>query len=1113
VHIGWRFLLLLLLASSARGDKSAVPDFPYARPYFEAVGDRDAIPSGVVTAIARTPDGIMWIGTQTGLLRYDGYRFKQYQYDSASSNSIAGNFVSVVFASSNGLVYVGTSNDGLSVFDPATERFTNHRHDPKQSDSLAEDGITAIAESTQGILVGGNSGLNLLRADSSRFVRLTLPAVAQRPGLTRVRSLLVDRSGLLWVGSWDGLLRANGNQIEAVGGASAAPDSLAGQTVNAIFERADGTLLIGTRQHGLAHVSREGAVLRRPLGEAGGELAGTRIQSIVHPPGADLWVATTVGIYLLDPQTLALKQHWVKQTGVLGSLAFDTIGSMLLDDSGLLFIGTWGGGLQRTQASNRAFKTIRLDADGDQGLSHADVHAVLELGDGTIWVGTGGNGIDVLDPVRGRINGFRPNPQDPNALGDGIVVALKQAPDGSIYVGTQSGGLFKTDQTGSRFERIGDAGSITDLLVAADGVLWVGGTSGVTRLDPKTQRLSVVPGPDGQPVLGQILPMVQDAASRIFVGSKDGLAVREPGSERFLMIRHDPARADSLVHNAVYGLLVDRAGALWVATGRGVGRMRAWAGADTAFDHVSAELGAPGRDIGANLLEDQAGRIWTDSVVIDLANKAIHQLTRADGVDVGTTWFGTHLRTRSGKFLGGGTEGLLVIDPEAYSPWQYAPQVVATELRINGQAAALALLADGLKLDPAQRSFSIEVAALDYSAPEHNVYAWKLDGFDAEWIQSGAGQRQLAYSNLWPGEYALQVRGSNRDGVMSARELKLKITVLPAFWQTPWFALMVILAALGLVALSLRWRTRHLQQRSERLNALVDARTAELKSSNAQLTDSNHALAQAKERLLETQDRLVQQEKMASLGQLIAGVAHEVNTPLGVAITAGTFLRDRTTEFRGQFNSGSLKKSELERYVSDAQSATALVSDNLLRAANLVSQFKQVSIHQSENDRCRLALDDLLGSLLPELIGLLEGRPVELVFLGAPETALDTHTGAIREVLHRLIDNALDHAFLPEQHGVVHLRARELLGEDGATEVEIALSDNGIGMSTQTIAQAFEPFFTTRRNRGGLGLGLHIAFNLVSSRLGGSIRVESKEGQGSTFFVRFPAQQARTKSA
>ncbi len=292
-------------------------------------------------------------------------------------------------------------------------------------------------------------------------------------------------------------------------------------------------------------------------------------------------------------------------------------------------------------------------------------------------------------------------------------------------------------------------------------------------------------------------------------------------------IRTRPGRT-ALSPTSISGLLIDRQDRLWVATTTGLERLRSWDGHRAEFDHISATAGRAGQNFGANILEDAEGRIWSEDHMFDPQRMRIVELTKADGLDFGTPWTGSYGRTRDGLFLYGGTQGMAVVDPTKFHPWTDQPPLVATELKINGIARPLGALEPALRLSPEQRNFSIEFAALDYSAPQKNLYSYRLQGYDKDWIKTDAAHRIASYGNLWPGHYILQVRGSNRVGDWSPHELSIAIVVLPAYWQTGWFLALILIAAGSAVYGGYRWRLALLHSKARALQTLVDLRTGEL---------------------------------------------------------------------------------------------------------------------------------------------------------------------------------------------------------------------------------------------------------------------------------------------
>jgi hypothetical protein len=267
------------------------------------------------------------------------------------------------------------------------------------------------------------------------------------------------------------------------------------------------------------------------------------------------------------------------------------------------------------------------------------------------------------------------------------------------------------------------------------------------------------------------------------------------------VIRNEPQRASSLASDFILGLLCDSKGRLWVSTDKGLERLQSWRGKHAQFEHISTLLGMPGAALGGNLLEDHAGQIWSEEGVIFSSKTAktastlrFEAINKASGMDIGGGWIGSFAKSRDGLLFFGGLQGVAIIKPSNFSAYDYTPPLLATALHINGQSHPLANLVlpssahsqtrPALILTPEQRNFAIEFAALDFAEPKKNRYQYRLQDYENSWIDADAEHRSANYGNLPPGNYRLQVRGSNRLGVFSPHELNIPIQILPAWWQT-----------------------------------------------------------------------------------------------------------------------------------------------------------------------------------------------------------------------------------------------------------------------------------------------------------------------------------------
>jgi signal transduction histidine kinase/tetratricopeptide (TPR) repeat protein len=277
----------------------------------------------------------------------------------------------------------------------------------------------------------------------------------------------------------------------------------------------------------------------------------------------------------------------------------------------------------------------------------------------------------------------------------------------------------------------------------------------------------------------------------------------------------------------------------------------------------------------------------------------------------------------------------------------------------------------------------------------------------------------------------------------------------------------------------------NLQQFNENLEQLVLQRTAEL--------------SQALDHLKATQNKLVESEKMASLGGLVAGVAHEINTPVGISITAASLLADKTTAFYETYKTGQMKRSQLEKFLDTAMQSSSMVLSNLTRAADLIQSFKQVAVDQSSEEQRTFNLKQYLSEVLIPLKPKLRTTHHQVEIKGDEAIALHTYPGALSQIITNLVMNSLTHAYSPEDTGHLVFDFK-LEGE----RINLEYSDDGKGIPQENLSKIFDPFFTTKRGQGGSGLGLHIVYNLVTQKLNGTIKCESKVGASTKFIIKLP---------
>ncbi|WP_170305876.1 ligand-binding sensor domain-containing diguanylate cyclase [Pseudoduganella ginsengisoli] len=842
---------------------------------FQRLAIPDDIPAHLTTAMAQDQHGLLWFGTQDGLVRFDGYSYKVYRARPGDDHALGGSYVRALLVARDGRLWVGTASGGVSVFDPRTERFTQYRHS-QDGAGLSHDRVEGIAEDRDGMMwLATFDGVDRLDPATGKVTHFRHDALdAGSLASNEVRSVLADREGRLWVGSHDGLQLWQDGRWLRVASTPGAQGSLAGQHVVRLFQDSQGRIWIGTDSDGAAMldparlpevadavqppaadllVRWQPADKRDPLQLDPSKLSYRWVYSFAQTASGEIWVATFGnGIDVIDPKTLKVVDRLRHDAGNTNSIGAGRIGALLADRAGSMWAGSWGGGVARHDPQSRAFLKIRHSAINPDTPAHPGVVRAMQTSDGKLWLGTNGEGVDVLDQDGHVVARHRPRRNDPAALADGAVTCLAQDAGGGMWVATLDGTLHRLRAGAKGFERYSEAqglpgGPIRAMVFGPDGALWAGSSKGLARMtlgaaaDGKiTAYRHVAEDPatlSGREV--ESLAFTPDGT--LWAGTENGVNAFNPQTGTAVRIRRDPQRSDSLPDNWVPDLMVDRHGKLWLATQSGVALLASWDGKQAHFD-VLARRTALAPQPAESLIEDAQGMVWLNGRTrIDPATWTFHTFGPADGADFRTRYIASRAMTRQGDLLFGTPEGLLVVRPALLDPRHAAVPVVATSLSVAGKPVPGGAELASLVLTPAQRGLRLEFASPDYRAADHVRYRYQLDGYDADWVEVDARQRVAAYTGLPPGEYRLRVQASGADGWQPG-EWKLGVTVQPAFYQTVHFRVLMWLLGAATVFGLFRLRLRQLRRRAERLELMVAERTAALETAyrdieQASLTD------------------------------------------------------------------------------------------------------------------------------------------------------------------------------------------------------------------------------------------------------------------------------------
>jgi signal transduction histidine kinase/ligand-binding sensor domain-containing protein/CheY-like chemotaxis protein/HPt (histidine-containing phosphotransfer) domain-containing protein len=1086
----WIQLLGLLCSLTAPLAQAAIDAPPLI---LDHLTTSDGLPQGTVLATLQDSQGFVWLGTEDGLVRYDGLELVRYAYSSSARGGLPGNFINEIAEDAHHDLWIAIKDAGVARWNRASDSFTVYRHDPAKPDSLASDAARAILVDARGRIWIGTSdaGIDILEPATGHFEHLRHdPANADSLIDDRIFTLMLDRSGSLWVGTQTGLDRWQGargvfNHFRHV---AEDPHSLSANQISRVLEDQSGALWVGTYDGGLNQIDRNGRVLqifrhdpKRPT-----SLSNDDVRAILEDQAGHLWVGTADGLNLLDRTTGGFT-HYAHEASDADSLRDSLVQSLYEDATGLVWIGTREGGVSRWNPHSWELGGHRPDWLGGK-----DVTAFADAPNNKVWIASMGGGLVRFDGDTGETTNIDKIVGRSNAIGDPRVMALRQDRRGTLWIGTMGSGLRRLTPSG-RLESIavksGDPRSLSDagimtIFEARDGRLWIGThDGGANVLDPVTGLIRQLPYRSSAPgaiSAAGVSAIAEDLNGNFWIGTDGGgLDLARPDGSVIRVFRHDPNDAASLPANMVYSLAVDAAGRVWIGTDGG--GLALAVGSPSAPDSIRFQTVSRNEGLSSDtiwgVLTDAAGHLWLSGDAgltrFDPESRAVKTFHREHGLQGEEFNYGAYFRLRDGRLCFGGPGGFNIFDPSRVSENRRPPRLVLTRLEVLGVPAPSATpywLLDRILLDHRASVISLDFGALDFTSPKRNRIAYRMAGLTDRWIDLGS-QHRISLTNLDAGDHVLEVRAANADSVWSETPLRLTIHREPAPWKSPWAYASYALAVLGLLVYRLRLQRKKFRQvvaAREHLQSEVALRTRELVESNRQLAEA----AQAKANFL---DRM----------------SHELRTPMN-GVVGMTELLSRTP-----LSSTQVRLTQTIR--SSAQVLLQIVNDLL--------DLSKIQAGKVQLESLPIDLVPLMEECTSLFTGAADAKGIELVVC-PPTGGCEGLIGdplRLRQILMNLIGNAVKFT----AQGEVAVKADlEYIAPDRAI-VHISVADTGIGMDAATIAKIFEPFTqadeSTTRRFGGSGLGLAICRELADL-LGGAIMVESQPEVGSTFKLRLPLQ-------
>ena len=1058
------------------------------------------------SAFIQDREGFLWIGSQSnGLIRYDGYEVRKYRQ---KSGNISSNYVTQLLEDSEGLIWIGT-NTGLNVYHKETNSFEYFQHDPNNSNSLVGDEFplgapTLIEGRDQQIWIGTLSGL-------SRFDKRTRTFTSYKNKLgdpasiasNTISSLAMDSLGQLWIAYRNhGIDRLNitTNEVTHFRHNDQDPHSLPFDDIRAINIDPSGILWLTSEAHGLIRFDATRQTFTRfgqnpdsPVAKVAFAINWKLLKDgrLVLLQAID----NNVGLNIFDPATGKI-EHTPQNTGTPFSISKGVISAALQDREGRLWLATNTGEVQVYDPEAVSLQLLQHNPNDNASLGSNIPLSIFEDKAGRIWIGLRGDGLDLYDTNTHQFSHFKHDEKQAETIPQNYPSGFFEDELGNFYISTFKGivlfdradnKVIKTLTPDTKIYAIKQDRSNPDKL-------WMNGwEQGFCDFNRQTYALHCRKHDRENPE-----SLGANTSLRFIIDKDDpnifwiatwggGLNKFDQRTEKFTRYVYDRLKPDSLSSNTVYDVFEDSQGRFWVATLNGFNRFDKYTG---TFKRFMAEDGFPA-EIIYNIQQDDEGLLWlaSDAGLIRFdpdKETIIKTYTIEDGAHSTEFFASAGAKTRDGRLWFGGFNGLNIIDPKTLPPLKKTRiPIYLTSIRQGRKNMDFGVAYEKLKefnLNWKRSFFQFDFVGLAYTNPTQNQFAYRLLGLETEW-QYTANKRSGRYSRIPPGEYELQIKAANNDGIWDDEIFSLKVSVTPPYWETPTFISLMALLGMGLAYLIYRWRiaslnaiTRTISEQKKFLEIKVGERTQELQEQTKKAESATLAKS-----------------------EFLANMSHEIRTPMN-AIIGLSYLALKTPLNRRQFD-------YLRKIRDSATSLLGIINDIL--------DFSKIEANKMELERIDFNLESVLENISNVASLKAADKGIELLF-SLPLKADFLLIGdplRLGQILLNLVSNAIKFT----EVGEVVVSVELLDCQEDTSTLRFSVRDTGIGMTDEQISRLFQSFLqadmSTTRRFGGTGLGLAISYRLAEM-MGGSISVESCPAVGSTFTfqARFACHKATTEN-
>ena len=1047
-----------------------------------------------VNAILKDETGFVWIGTMSGLNRYDGYKFRIFRHDPTDSLSINDDFIDKIWEAPGNKLFITTRN-GYNIYDPVSEKFDHNIRKYLRSIGVTADTVNDIIKDKSGNywLLTGSAGIfkcntathhtvcyKHISGDTSSVCSNDITSIAEN---SKSEYWLVHRGGNIEkMSGVNNKIIFRTHELQKIYPHENISYHLFADRENdiwifGIINTAKGIFCLDQTTGKLRHLSENS-------GE-NGYLNSNIVNGVTQDRNGLIWVATDHGgVNLINKKNFSVR-YLLNKYGDNESIAQNTINNIYRDFSGNIWLGTYKKGISCYRAEPNLFPVYKHQLFDSSSLCFNDVNRFEEDKNGNLWIGTNGGGLIYFDRQKQVFKQFKHNPSDANSLCNDVVVSLCMDDEKKLWIGTYYGGLDCYD--GKIFKHYrhneNDTNSISDnkiwsLLQDSRKRLWVGTfENGLDLFDRQTGKFSHFRAANNSVHSSYINDIKEDRAGNIWLATSYGADKIEATTGNFIYFIHNNNNAsNSLSNNNVICIKEDSYGNIWLGTRVG---LNLYNPINKNFQTFRTEDGLPDNLI-LNILEDNNHDFWI-STPAGLSHMTVHadnkngkiiagfiNYDESDGLQGRAFNEKAAFETREGEMIFGGADGFNIFNPININKKGKTPTVELTELQVFNKPLQVGAKINGhiilaqsinktnaITLHYNENIFSVEFAALNYAGSSKIKYEYKLDGFSNEWLYADNKTRKATFTNLDHGDYVLKIRACDSDGIWGKEKLFF-IKILPPFWKTNVAYIFYILFVAALLFIARRLIVRQ--------------------------ANIHFDLRQEKKEV----QRLHEMDLMKI--NFFTNLSHEFRTPLSLIVTP------------------------LDKLINNAENIEQknqyqLIYKNARRLLNLVNQlldFRKMEVQELKLYPQAGNIIKFIKDISSSFTDVAEKHHISFV---CTSSVKNYFTKFDHDKIERILFNILSNAFkFTPENGKVSVEIN-VIENEGAKSIEINIADSGIGIEAEKLHKIFDPFFQSNSPRNvinqGSGIGLFITKEFVKLH-NGSINVESNFGKGSRFDIILP---------